>query len=77
MKMNIPGEDNICKNDQSLELNEQPSNIIFVGGGYISFAHIASRAGANVTILHRGARPLDNLILILLKCYCKGHVSLT
>ena len=45
-----------------MELNELPSNIVFVGGGYISFefAHIAARAGANVTILHRGARPLDN-----------------
>ncbi|MGA7897359.1 MAG: NAD(P)/FAD-dependent oxidoreductase [Nitrososphaeraceae archaeon] len=62
MNLNIPGEDNICKSDQFLELNELPSNIIFVGGGYISFefAHIASRAGANVTILHRGARPLEN-----------------
>ncbi len=39
-----------------------PSRFVFVGGGYISFefAHIAARAGANVTILHRGARPLDN-----------------
>jgi glutathione reductase (NADPH) len=62
MKLNILGEDNICKSDQFLELNELPSNIVFVGGGYISFefAHIAARAGANVTILHRGARPLEN-----------------
>jgi glutathione reductase (NADPH) len=62
MKLNIPGEDNIRKSDQFLELNELPSKIVFVGGGYISFefAHIAARAGANVTILHRGARPLDN-----------------
>ena len=50
MKLNIPGEDNICKSDQFLELNELPSNIVFVGGGYISFefAHIAARAGAMV-----------------------------
>jgi glutathione reductase (NADPH) len=62
MKLNIPGEDNIRKSDQFLELNELPSRFVFVGGGYISFefAHIAARAGANVTILHRGARPLDN-----------------
>src|SRR6266849_2980917 len=62
MKLNIPGEDNICKSDQFLELNELPSNIVFVGGGYISFefAHIAARAGAMVTILHRGNRPLNN-----------------
>lgn len=62
MKLNIPGEDNIRKSDQFLELNKLPSRFVFVGGGYISFefAHIAARAGANVTILHRGARPLDN-----------------
>jgi len=62
MKLNIPGEDNIRKSDQFLELNELPSRFVFVGGGYISFefAHIVARAGANVTILHRGARPLEN-----------------
>ena len=33
---------------------------MFVGGGYISFefAHLAARAGARATILHRSARPL-------------------
>ena len=38
-----------------------PARIVFVGGGYISFefAHVALRAGADVTILHRGARPLE------------------
>ena len=62
MKLNIPGEENIVKSDQFMELNELPSNIVFVGGGYISFefAHIAARAGANVAILHRGTRPLNN-----------------
>ena len=36
--------------------------IVFVGGGYISFefAHIAERAGARVTILHRGKQPLEH-----------------
>ena len=45
-----------------MELNELPSKVVFVGGGYISFefAHVAARAGANVTILHQGARPLNN-----------------
>src|SRR5207247_1973504 len=35
--------------------------VVFVGGGYISFefAHVAARAGAQVTILHRGPRPLE------------------
>lgn len=62
MKLNIPGEENLVKSDQFMELEELPSKILFVGGGYISFefAHIAARAGANVTILHRGNRPLNN-----------------
>jgi glutathione reductase (NADPH) len=62
MSLKIPGEENMIKSDQFMELNELPSNIVFVGGGYISFefAHITARAGANVTILHRGARPLNN-----------------
>jgi glutathione reductase (NADPH) len=62
VKLNIPGEENMVKSDQFLELDELPSKIVFVGGGYISFefAHIAARAGANVTILHRGTRPLNN-----------------
>jgi pyruvate/2-oxoglutarate dehydrogenase complex dihydrolipoamide dehydrogenase (E3) component len=37
MKMNIPGEENIVKSDQFMELNELPSKVAFVGGGYISF----------------------------------------
>jgi glutathione reductase (NADPH) len=61
-KLGIPGEDNIVKSDQFLELDELPSSIAFVGGGYISFefAHIAAIAGSKVTILHRGTRPLNN-----------------
>jgi glutathione reductase (NADPH) len=72
-KLNIPGEENIIKSDEFMELNELPPKIVFVGGGYISFefAHVAARAGAKVTILHRGTRPLNNfdpyLIDMLLK----------
>ncbi len=59
-KLAIPGEEHLTTSDQFLELEELPRRIIFVGGGYISFefAHIAARAGAQVQILHRGARPL-------------------
>ena len=75
-KLNIPGEENIIKSDEFMELNELPPKIVFVGGGYISFefAHVAARAGAKVTILHRGTRPLNNfdpyLVDMLLK---KSH----
>lgn len=46
--------------DEFLDLDVLPGRLLFVGGGYISFefAHVAARAGAQVTILHRGARPL-------------------
>ena len=64
MKLNIPGSQNMITSDQFLEFGQDhlPSRIVFVGGGYISFefAHIAARAGANVTILHRGKQPLDH-----------------
>jgi glutathione reductase (NADPH) len=59
-KLGIPGEEHLTTSDQFLELEKLPERIIFVGGGYISFefAHVAARAGAQVQILHRGARPL-------------------
>lgn len=62
--LNIPGSANIITSDQFLEFGEDhlPNRIVFVGGGYISFefAHIAARAGAKVTILHRGKQPLEH-----------------
>jgi glutathione reductase (NADPH) len=59
--LGIPGEQYLTTSDQFLELEELPERIAFVGGGYISFefAHVAAHAGAQVTILHRGARPLE------------------
>ena len=64
MNLNIPGSENIITSDQFLELrdNNLHDRIVFVGGGYISFefAHIAARAGAKVTIIHRGKQPLEH-----------------
>ncbi|MDE3180363.1 MAG: NAD(P)/FAD-dependent oxidoreductase [Acidobacteriota bacterium] len=59
-KLKIPGEELITTSEQFLELDALPRRIVFVGGGYISFefAHVAARAGAQVTILHRGSRVL-------------------
>ena len=56
----FPGAGYLTTSEQFLELNALPPRIVFVGGGYVSFefAHVAVRAGADVTILHRGARPL-------------------
>ncbi|GAA2358660.1 NAD(P)/FAD-dependent oxidoreductase [Dactylosporangium salmoneum] len=59
-KLGIPGEEHLTRSDQFLDLQELPRRIVFVGGGYIAFefGHIAARAGATVTILQRGDRPL-------------------
>ncbi len=59
--LNIPGEELVTTSDQFLELDALPRKLVFIGGGYISFefAHIAVRAGAQVTLLHRGERPLE------------------
>ena len=59
--LGVPGEQHVMTSEQFLELEKLPERIVFIGGGYISFefAHIALRAGAEVTILHRGERPLE------------------
>jgi glutathione reductase (NADPH) len=58
--LKISGTEHLTTSDQFLELDRLPHRVAFVGGGYISFefAHVAARAGAEVTILHRGERPL-------------------
>ncbi len=58
--LSIPGTEHLTTSDQFLELDELPKRILFIGGGYIAFefAHVAVRAGARVTIVHRGPRPL-------------------
>lgn len=59
--LHIPGEEYLTTSTVFLELEKLPERIVFVGGGYIAFefAHVAVRAGAKVTILHRGSRPLE------------------
>lgn len=58
--LGIVGEELLTTSTQFLELDELPRRIAFVGGGFISFefAHVAIRAGAQVTIFHREPRPL-------------------
>jgi glutathione reductase (NADPH) len=57
----FPGADRLTTSEQFLDLDRLPPRIVFVGGGYVAFefAHVAVRAGVEVTILHRGARPLE------------------
>lgn len=58
--LSIEGEEYVANSDDFLSLEQLPSTIVFVGGGYISmeFAHIAARAGAKVHIIHHGEQPL-------------------
>ena len=59
--LDIPGEEHLLTSTGFLDLDSLPRRVVFVGGGYIAFefAHLAARAGAEVQILHRGARPLE------------------
>jgi len=56
----FPGADLLATSETFMDLDELPRRVVFAGGGYISFefAALARRAGAEVTILHRSARPL-------------------
>jgi glutathione reductase (NADPH) len=59
--LGIPGEEYLTTSTQFMDLDELPPRMVFVGGGYIAFefAHVAARAGAQVQVLHRGSRPLE------------------
>ncbi len=59
--LKIPGQELLTTSEQFLELDELPRRILFIGGGYIAFefAHVAARVGSQVTIVHRGVRPLE------------------
>ena len=57
----FPGAERLTTSEEFLNLDRLPPRLVFVGGGYISFefAHVAARAGAAVTIVHRAPRPLE------------------
>ncbi len=57
----IPGAEFLTTSEQFMDREDLPHTMVMVGGGYISFefAHLAARAGAQVTIIHQGARPLE------------------
>jgi len=80
-KLNIPGEEFLTYSDEFLELENMPKNIVFVGGGFISFemAHVAHRTGANVKIFHIDRRPLkgfdSDLVDMLVKSYRESGID--
>lgn len=61
VKLSVPGAEHLIDSTRFLELERLPRRIVFIGGGFIGFefAHVAVRAGASVTILNRGSRPLN------------------
>lgn len=58
--LDFPGHEHLIDSTGFLDLDDLPSRILFVGGGFISFefAHIAARAGASPIIVDHGERPL-------------------
>jgi glutathione reductase (NADPH) len=60
MRLGIQGEEHLITSTDFLELNRLPKRIVLLGGGYIAaeFAHIATRAGARVTVLEQMDRML-------------------
>ena len=71
--LHFAGAERLTTSEQFMNLEELPPRLVFVGGGYISFefAHVAARAGAEVTIVHRAGRPLEgfdpDLVDLLIK----------
>ena len=59
-ELKFPGAELLTTSDIFMENTDLPGEIIFIGGGFISFelAHISARAGAKVKILHRSKNPL-------------------
>lgn len=59
--LSFPGADLAITSDVFMELEKLPERIVMVGGGYIAaeFSHIAARAGAQVTVVQRGERMLE------------------
>jgi glutathione reductase (NADPH) len=54
------GDDMLLTSETFMELESMPKSLIFIGGGYIAFefAHVAARAGAQITILNDNDTPL-------------------
>jgi glutathione reductase (NADPH) len=63
IQLSIQGEEYIRTSTDFLELENKPSRIVFIGGGFIGFefSHISKRSGAEeVTILQRSKHALVN-----------------
>ena len=54
------GAEHLKTSDDFLNLKKMPKRLTFIGAGYVGmeFAHMAARAGAKVTVIDTGNRPL-------------------
>ncbi len=59
-RLAISGFDHTLDSTRFLELSELPESLVFIGAGPIGmeFSHVAARAGAKVSVLEAGKRPL-------------------
>lgn len=79
--LGIPGEHHLVDNEALLTLDRLPRAIVIAGGGYIAaeFSHVAARAGAQVTILHRGQRMLaqfaPELVAMLMASFAAAGIA--
>jgi len=80
-ELNFPGAELLTTSDIFMENTMLPEEIIFIGGGYISFefAHISAKAGAKVKIFHRSKYPLKNfdrdLVEMMLEATAKAGIE--
>jgi len=60
MPLGVAGDEHLITSTEFLELDQLPKKIVLLGGGFIAaeFAHIAARAGAQVTVLEQADRML-------------------
>lgn len=60
--LGIPGENYLITSEDFMKLNTLPKNILFIGGGFISFelANIAASMASKITILERSDKALAN-----------------
>ncbi|CAM4123226.1 NAD(P)/FAD-dependent oxidoreductase [Zobellia roscoffensis] len=59
-KLDFKGNKYLKTSDDFLSQKKLPKKVTFIGAGYVGmeFAHIAARAGAQVTVIDSGKRPL-------------------
>lgn len=76
-KLALTGQKHLQTSADFLMLKKLPKHITFLGAGYVGmeFAHMAARAGAKVTVIDSGKRPLrafDGDLVKELAKYSKG-----